>query len=212
MRKLWRGLGWTLGILLAVGLLLRLIAFEVWTMPDDAAVGASTAPALEAGDTVILLRRGTPGFGDLVRCQDPQYPEQFVIGRIAGVPGDDVETEGGKLMVNGRVYQSESACSEPKLFVKHPETLKEVELSCGIVQMGSGWHYRATQVSGFGEQKKTAHVGPDMLFLVSDNRAMHDDSRDFGLVQRSSCKERIVARLWSKAGWSDHKSRFSVIH
>lgn len=212
MRKLWRGLGWTLGILLVLGLLLRIIAFDVWTMPDDALLGASTAPALGPGDTVVVLRRGTPGFGELVRCQDPQYPAQFVIGRIAGLPGDEVETEGGKLTVNGRVYQSESACAEGKIFVKHPETLKEVELACEVVQMGGGWHYRATQISGFSEQKKTAHVGPDMVFLVSDNRAMHDDSRDFGLLPRSACGERLVMRLWSKAGWSDDKARFSIIH
>lgn len=212
MRKLWRGLGWTLGILLVVGLILRITAFDVWTVPDDAFLGASTAPTLAAGDAVITLRRGTPAFGDLVRCADPQDATAWVIGRIAGVEGDAIEVEGRRLTVNGRSYDGESACNDPKLFVKHPETLKDVELSCEIVQMGGGWHYRASPTSTFNEPKKTAQVGPGMVFLVSDNRAMHDDSRDFGLVSRASCTERIVARLWSKGGWSDDKSRFSVIH
>lgn len=212
MRKLWRGLGWTIGVLVVVGLLLRLTAFDVWTLPDDAFLGASTAPTLAAGDTVILLRRGTPGFGDLVRCPDPTDPSSFVIGRIGGVEGDKVEVEGRKLTVNGRVYEGESACSEQKIFVKHPETLKDVELWCEIVQMGGGWHYRASSTSIFNEPKKTVTVGPGMVFLVSDDRALHDDSRDYGLVPRSSCTERIVARLWSKAGWSDDKTRMSVIH
>src|SRR5262245_48350820 len=212
MRKLWRGLGWTLGVLFVVGLVLRLTAFDVWTLPDDAFLGASTAPTLAAGDVVVLLRRGAPSFGDLVRCPDPSDPKSFVIGRIAGVEGDTVEVEGRRLTVNGRLYEGESACAEPKIFVKHPETLKDVEVSCDIVQMGGGWHYRASPLSTFNEQKKTAHVGPGMVFLVSDDRAMHDDSRDYGLLPRSSCTERPVLRLWSKAGWSDDKARMSVIH
>lgn len=212
MRKLWRGLGWTLGVLLVLAVLLRLVAFEVWTVPDDAFLGASTAPTLAAGDTVILLRRGTPGFGDLVRCPDPVEPAQWVIGRIGGLEGDLVEIENQRITVNGRVYDGESACAEPRIHVKHPETQKDVELTCDVVPMGGGWHYRAAQMGRFGEQKKSATVKPGTLFLVSDNRSMHDDSRDFGLVPRDTCTVRPVFRLWSKAGWSDDKSRFSAIH
>lgn len=211
MQKLRRGFFWTLGGLLVLALLLRLIAFDVWTMPDDAFLGASTAPTLAAADTVILLRRGTPGFGELVRCPDPKDPTIFVIGRIAGLEGDKVEIEGRKLTVNGREYISESACAEPKLWLKHPETLKDVELSCDVVQMGGGWHYRATLPQTIHELKKTVTVGAGMVYLASDNRSMHDDSRDYGVVPRDSCKERIVFRLWSKAGWSDDKTRASYI-
>lgn len=213
MRKLVRGLGWTLVVLLVLGVILRLTAFDVWTVPDDAYLGASTAPTLAAGDTVILLRRGTPGFGDLVKCPDPKDPTLVVIGRIAGVAGDTVEVEGARLWVNGRTYQGESACAKPKMTVKHPETLKDVEVRCDIVQMGGGWHYRAYGLSQFSEQKKTEKsVAAGKVFLISDNRAMHDDSRDFGLVDADTCVERPVFRLWSKAGWSDEESRFSVIH
>jgi len=211
MHKLRRGLGWTLGVLLVVAALLRIFILDVWTMPDDQFLGASTAPALAAGDTLILLRRGTPGFGDLVRCPDPQDPKLWVVGRIAGVEGDTVEIEGRRLTVNGRSYEGESACAQPKIWVKHPETLKDVELGCEVVPMGGGWHYRAASLQPVIEQKKTAKVGPGMVFLASDNRAMHDDSREFGLVPRETCNVRVVARLWSQAGWSDDKSRMSYI-
>lgn len=212
MHKLRRGLGWTLGVLVVVAALLRAFVLDVWTMPaDDAYLGASTAPTLATGDTVVLLRRGTPGFGDLVRCPDTQDPKLWLVGRIAGVEGDTVEIEGGRLAVNGQDYRGEVACAEPKVLVMHPETLKEVALSCDVVTMGGGWHYRAAASTNGTEQKKTAKVGPGMVFLVSDNRAMHDDSRDFGLVPRDTCKERVVARLWGKGGWSDEKSRLSYI-
>lgn len=211
MDKLRRGLGWTLGALLVLALVLRLVWIDVWTMPEDAFLGASTAPVLSAGDTMLLLTRGEPAFGDLVRCPDPQDPSMFVVGRIAGVEGDTVETEGRRLLVNGRAYESESACSQNKIFVKHPETLKDVELTCDVVPMGGGWHYRVSSLSPYQEQKKTAKVGPGKVFLVSDNRTMHDDSRDFGLVDRASCNERVFFRLWGKAPWGEDKNRLTFV-
>lgn len=211
MEKLRRGIGWTLGVVLVTALLLRLLVLDVWTMPDDPYQGAAAAPVLGAGDTMLLLTRGEAGFGELVRCADPQDPSAFVVGRIAGVQGDTVEVAGGVLLVNGRKYESESACAQPKVFVKHPETLKDVELICGVVTMGSGWHYRLSSPGQFQEQKKTAKVGPGKVFLASDNRAMHDDSRDYGLVDRSTCKARPVFRLWGKGAWADDQSRLSYI-
>ncbi len=205
-----RGLGWAVGILIVLALVLRLTALDVWTMPDDPYL-VSAAPTLAPGDTVVLLRRGTPGFGDLVRCADPQDANAWVIGRIAGLEGDEIEIEGHRLTVNGRSYAGETACAQPKVFVMHPQTLKEVELSCEVVPMGGGWHYTASALGQHTEQKKTARVGSGKVFLVSDNAAMHDDSRDFGLVDRSTCTERPVFRLWGRAGWSDDQSRISWV-
>src|SRR5262245_59032714 len=125
MRRLWRGLGWTVGVLLVVAVVLRILVLDVWIVSDDAYLGASAAPTLAGGDLLILNRRGTPGFGDLVRCTDPQDSNAFVIGRIAGVEGDTVEVEGHRLRVNGRSYDSESACADAKVRVRHPETQKE---------------------------------------------------------------------------------------
>lgn len=212
MEKLRRFIGWTLGALLVIVLLLRLLVLDVWTLPDDAFLGASAAPVLGAGDTALVITRGEATFGELVRCADPQEAGAFVIGRIAGVEGDTVEVEGPRLTVNGKLYETESACAQPKVLVKHPETLKEVELSCGIVQMGGGWHYRISAPGAFQEQKKTARVLPGKVFLLSDNRAMHDDSRDFGLVDRSTCTHRFFFRLWGKGTWAEDRSRLSYIH
>ncbi|MBK8255756.1 MAG: signal peptidase I [Polyangiaceae bacterium] len=211
MRKFWRGLGWTVGALAVIALFLRLFFITVWTMPDDPYL-VSNAPTLAPGDVVLVLHRGEPGFGDLVRCPDPQQPGQWVVGRIAGVSGDQVEMDGARLVVNGKTYSGESACTEPRMMVRHPETQKETEVACEVVQMGGGWHYRAAAITQFQEQKKSASVGFGKVFLASDNRTMHDDSRDFGLLDRDTCKERVVFRLWSKAGWSDDKSRMTIIH
>ncbi len=50
-----------------------------------------------------------------------------------------------------------------------------------------------------------------MLFLLSDDRSYHDDSRDFGTVPADSCTGRIVFRLWGKEGWCDDKRRMTFV-
>ncbi|MFO0592101.1 MAG: signal peptidase I [Polyangiaceae bacterium] len=211
MQKLTRNLGWVVGVLVVLTLVLRLVAFDVWTMPSDPYL-VSAAPTLGPADTVIMLRRGTPAFGELVRCTDPQDANAWVLGRIAGMPGDDVEIEGHRLTVNGTTYRGETACAQQKVFVTHPDTLKEVELACEVVPMGGGWHYALSAMGQFTEQKKTAHVGAGKVFLVSDNSSMHDDSRDFGLVDFDTCTARPLLRLWGTTAWADDANRFSWVH
>ena len=212
MGKYQKGLFWTIGILAAIALLFRVLLFKVWTVPDDPVLGAAVGPTLAAGDTVLVLTRGTPGFGDLVRCRDPEASDRFVVGRVAGVENDTVETEGYRLTVNSKKYDSHSACPERTFKVPHPSSGSEVELNCDTVEMGGGWHYRGHNPNPVFTQKTRSDVGAGMVFLISDDREFHDDSRDFGQLPRASCSERIIFRLWGKGGWSDMKRRMTFIH
>jgi hypothetical protein len=54
-------------------------------------------------------------------------------------------------------------------------------------------------------------VGPGKTFLVSDNRRFPYDSRNYGSVDSSTCKESIFFRLVSKNGFLDVKPRFTYI-
>jgi signal peptidase I len=212
MGRFIRGLLWTAGILAVVGVILRLTMFNVWVVPDDPELAASVAPSLQGGDSILMYTRGTPGFGDLVRCVDPNDVQRFVVGRVAGVEGDKIETEGRNLRVNGKSYEAESSCPEPTVTIFHPTTLSEVKIHCDVVDMGGGWHYRGSAATPLRSTNMTREVGAGMLFLISDNRDYHQDSRDFGAVPVESCGERIVFRLLGKRGWSDDKSRFTYIH
>jgi signal peptidase I len=212
MRRLINGLLWTLGSLLVVALALRALVLDVWTVPDDPVLGASVAPTLASGDTVVALTRGTPGFGELVRCADPDAPGSYIVGRIAGLAGDVVETDGSTLIVNNTRYDAENACPTPKLTVADPSTGRDVDVICDMVTMGSGRHTRGVSRKRPLERPLRTQVRPDTVFLLSDNRNLHDDSRDFGLQPRVACKQRIVFRLWSKAGWSDEENRFTYVH
>lgn len=213
MRKLARFLFWTAVVLGVVGGVLRLTLFRPWTLPDDLTLAASVGPTLAGGDVVLVLTKGTPGFGDLVRCADPEDATRFVVGRIAGLDGDLVETEGATLLVNGKRYEGEMACNEGTFTVAHPTTGADVQLVCDVVNMGGGWHYRGhINKPAFHSLRTKTNVGRGMVYLLSDDRDFHDDSRDFGPLPAESCKERIVVRLVSKLGWTDSKSRLSYIH
>jgi signal peptidase I len=212
MRKFLKGLLWTAGILLLVALVLRAVVLDVWTVPDDPILAASTAPTLAAGDVVVVLTRGKPTFGELVRCADPDSPRSHVVGRIAGVgsKNDVVETDGHTLVVNGTRYDAESACPDPTLTIQHPSTGVDVQIRCDVVAMGGGRHFRGVSPKGPLERKLRNEVRPDTVFLLSDNRNFHDDSRDYGSLPHDACK-RMVFRLWGKGGWGDEERRLSFV-
>jgi signal peptidase I len=212
MNKALKFLLWTVAILGALILAARLLLFEAWTVPaDPPTLPASVAPTLSAGDLVLVLTRGKPGFGDLVRCPDPEDSSKWVVGRITGLPGDEVEVTGHGLRVNGHAYDTSDACTQPTFKVAHPDSGQEMEMQCGRVDMGGGWHYRGHSRTAKKGNDAKKRVGEGYVFLLSDDRDLHDDSRDFGPLPIDSCTQRIVFRLWGAGGWTDSAHRMDVI-
>ncbi|MFO0613206.1 MAG: signal peptidase I [Polyangiaceae bacterium] len=208
MKKFLKGLAWVVGILAVIILVLRLTMFKLWTIPEDQVLDGSMRPSLRSGDVVLVMTVGKRSFGQLVRCADPEDPQRWVVGRIVGMEGDTVEVEGPSVTVNGTRYNTSDACKDP-IKVPHPTSGSEIAAQCSRVEMGGGWHFRA-YVPGV-ESKSTHKVGAGRLFLLSDNRSFHDDSRDFGTVPAETCNDLIVFRLWGKAGTGDTDSRFMYI-
>ena len=201
-----------LGVAMVFGL--KATCLEFWTMPnDDALLSLSVMPTLEAGDRLVLLRIGTPGFADVVRCPDPEVPGRFVVGRILGEQGDRIVAELGSVTVNEKYIGTRRACIPPQLSVLDPKTSEAVELSCEIEEAG-GTEYtrlRATTPALHSTPHKV-RVPDGQVFLASDNRHYHDDSRDFGPVPKDSCHNRIIFRLWSARGWFDGTRRLTIVH
>ncbi len=213
MGKFLRGLLWTAAILGVIALLGRALFFDLWTFPDDRRFAASVAPTLRAHDHLLLLKESAPSIGDLVRCADPETPSEFIVARVAGREGDHVELEGPALRINGRRYDAEGACRDRSVTLPNPSEGPDIEVYCDKVTMGSGWHYRGHSLKPrFGGDNFSADVRPGMLYLVSDGRDWHDDSRDYGQVPVASCSRKIIFRLWGGAGFSDDPLRFEFIH
>lgn len=191
----------------------RLTVIRWWQIPtDDPQLTSSLAPTLQPGDWVLLWRGTEPGFTALALCDDPENDGEVVIGRILGEAGDTVVATGNNVVVNGTKGYSPANCEEARLLVPSPDTGEDVELGCTIEEFGSNWYHKATlrggsfQAGSFDEQ-----VEPNEVFLVSDNRVFPYDSRHFGSVSKSACRERVFFRLWSANGYGDSENRFDLI-
>ena len=213
MRKFLRFLFWTALVVGAIVGLARATAIRWWRIPDgDPYLDASIAPTLRGGDLILLWRLSKPSFGDLVVCPEPNAPDRVVVGRYVGDAGDQIKVEGAKLYVNGRAAETETACDPKSFKVEHPSTHAEIEQNCDVEAIAGHSHMRGG-VTGAGvlpapvDQK----VASDRIFLLSDNRLLPYDSRDFGLVDPGTCTETVVFRLFSKDGYKDEPTRFTFI-
>jgi signal peptidase I len=199
-------------VFFAGGLLLALYAtlFDVWTVPtDDPLLSASIEPTLSAGDLVVLSRHGSPGRSDLLRCPDPQAPGRFVVARAIARSGEKITLESEFASVDDRRTPSPHACDPPSRTMRDPSTNDDVELSCNIEDYG-GVEFTVLRAAAHPSPPMQTTVTGGLWFLLSDNRHLHLDSRDYGPLDTQACKH-IVFRIVSAGGIGDSKSRFSII-
>jgi signal peptidase I len=209
VRKLVKFVLWTAGIVAILLVIARFAGLRFWTVPKDPFLSAAVAPTLAGGDVVIVLTTGTRGFGDLVRCPDPEDPQRWVVGRIYGLAGDKVSVLGTPV-VNGKRYGTMDSCTESTAEYPDPKSGAKQVIHCSRVEMAGGWH-KVGLGQGTVDTTEEKVVGAGRFFLLSDNRVDHDDSRDFGSVMADTCSDRILFRLWGDAGLADSKTRFEYI-
>jgi signal peptidase I len=202
-----RNLLWLVAILGSIGLLLYLFVFDTYVIPgDDPLATASILPTLSPQDRILTRRGSQPVVGELARCALPEGNGKYVIGRVFGGPGDDVEISNERVSVNGKVPKTRFACGIVN--VVHPVSGDAVPLTCSAEDNGS-FTYNVLAHPEFRESPRRAKVEPNKLFLVSDDRHIHWDSRDFGQVDLSTC-EHVVFRLWGET-FGDSSHRFNVL-
>jgi signal peptidase I len=199
---------WLLGILGAITLLLYLFVFDTWVIPnDDPALTASIQPTLAPEDRILTRRGSTPKNGELARCIKPDGSGKFVIGRVFGsATGENVELNDERVSLNGKTLGARFQC--PSVTVTQPATLEKVLLTCSTQDNGA-FTYDVLTHPEYREGRHAATLEPGKMFLVSDDRHIHQDSRDFGQVDATTC-EHIVFRLWGES-FGDGKRRFTVL-
>ncbi|MEZ4222462.1 MAG: signal peptidase I [Polyangiaceae bacterium] len=213
MRKFARFLLWTAIVLGAIVGLARAVALRWWRVPvNDPYLEAAIAPTLRGGDLLILWRLTKPEFGDLVVCPEPNMPHRVVVGRIVAQGGDHIEVEGQTLKVNERASSTEEACIPPKFSVRHPTTSSEIEQQCQMESLAGHLHMRGSTVQhGMMPRTVDSRVDSGKVFLLSDNRLLPYDSRDFGQVEAKTCTETVIFRLVGVKGFFDVATRFTLI-
>ena len=211
MRLMFKIIAWVGGILGVIGLIVYATLFDVWRVPtDDPQFGVAGLPTLAPGDLVLVTRRSTTSFGSLVRCTDPDAPGRFVVGRVVGLTRDTVDLVQESLSVNNRHEPSSGNCDPQRVVVKVPATGQDLELVC-LRQEFAGTEIEFLAAPDHQEGATHAVVETGNVFLLSDNRHLHLDSRDFGQVVATSCQH-IVYRMWGAEGMSSSpKRRFSFL-
>jgi signal peptidase I len=192
---------------------LRATCIEFWRVPaDDPFLSASVIPNLAPGDLIVIWTRGTPDFADLARCPHPEDPTKSVVGRVFGEALDKVDIDGTQVVLNGKAIASAHACPKPRLQSIDPQTSDPVDLLCETEEAGGNEYQRVRAATPlYKPQAVKTDVPTGHVYLVSDNRYTHQDSREYGPVPRATC-QKIVYRLWSTEGWWDTEHRMMLIH
>jgi signal peptidase I len=210
MRSLFKLAFWLLVVVGAVLGVLYAVLFDVWVVPaDDPMLSASIEPNLAPGDVVVLSRQGSIGYGNLLRCSDPQAPGRYVIARAIAHSGDRIAIQDELVSVDGRRAPSARGCDVIRHTVRDPSTGDDVDLICSVEDFGEVT-FDALRVPAHPVPPISATVEAGRWFLVSDDRHIHVDSRDYGTIEARTCKH-IIFRIVGAAGFGDAKSRFSII-
>ena len=84
-----------------------------------------------------------------------------------------------------------------------------VTLSCSVEEMGD-MPFSVLRTSDHPEPPVSVLVEPSKWFLVSDDRHVHLDSRDFGQLDPMTCQH-VIFRLVGTAGFGDARRRLTLI-
>jgi signal peptidase I len=200
---------WFAVIFGAIGAIIHYAFADFWTVPgDDPRMALAIQPMLEAGDVVLVKRHGQNALGNLLRCADPDEPRRFVMGRMVAA-GSTVHITGQHFMTPGSRPTGSGSCPAARLV--NPATSNEVELLCREEDFGGTTYQIFVKANEGGEETtQDLNVPNGKAFLLSDNRYMHLDSRDFGMVDEMTCHQ-IFFRMWGGQGFMDAKHRFNLI-
>ena len=131
-------------------------------------VGSSMIPNLHDGDVLILSKANYRIFdvkrGDIISLdyEDTKY----LIKRVIGLPGDDIDIIDNQLYINGEVYKED--------------------------YLDDNLNYDDFSLQDLGY----ATIPEDYYLVLGDNREDSLDSREIGLISKDSINGKIVLRIW----------------
>lgn len=179
----WRGV---LGLLM-IGILLRLFVGRSWAVIDDDGkrinhllVGFVTLGLRIPFTHRWLSQWGAPRRGQvtLYRPSDEDLPgDTVLIGRVAGLPGETLTIEAGRLCINGEPLDGPHWNGEHDFSLTNPK-------AC------------------YGKQKKFTEIPADHFFIVNES-ADDDviDSRIVGWIPRRDLVGTALAIWWPVTRW-----------
>jgi signal peptidase I len=198
---------------------------ELFRIPSS-----SMLPTLTIGDHILvskfnygfmlpfsqwtLVRWAEPKRGEVIVFVYPKDTSLFYIKRVIGVPGDTIQVQGRRLMING-LEAAKQAVTDPSE-IKTATDLLPLKGVLFREQIGDVTHFvqhTSKSESGAAATEDRYVVGPDEFFVMGDNRDDSYDSRSWGNVPRKNIRGKAQA-IWLSvdhdANWaSTEKYRWS---
>ena len=146
--------------------------------------GQSMQPNLKPQERLIMEKLSyyfhAPRHNEIIVLDLPESPA-LIIKRVVGLPGETVEIQQGRILVDGR----EVAPQEPAAAQTGSVDLPAAE---------NAWPAAGLETvrSDYGP----VTLAEDAFFVLGDNRDNSNDSRSFGPVHRDFIRGRIWVRYW----------------
>ncbi|MCM8774958.1 MAG: signal peptidase I [Candidatus Omnitrophica bacterium] len=164
----WKEWGEPFLIALILATIIRTFILGPYKIPTG-----SMIPTFLVGDRIfvdkISYRFHPPNPGDIVVFKYPLDRKKDFVKRLAGLPGDEIEIRGGRLILNGRVM-------EDPPFSDHYYYNRE------------DWDY--------AKKGQRIKVPADSYFVLGDNSDQSSDSRHWGFVPKKDLIGKAVFIWW----------------
>jgi signal peptidase I len=150
------------------------------------------APTLITGDRVVVWKTRDFEIGEVALCPHPIEPGRFVIGRVVGHAGTNIDFQRGQLLINGRTPDVDVLGT---VSFDDPETGRSERMRLFMEDVLDHEHMSFVRERSEARMRRPQRVGSG-IFLLGDNRThVGEDSRTFGTVPPNTCIGRIAMRL-----------------
>lgn len=177
---------WIAGLVAVVSVILYLFFVRIAMTSDD-----NMAPALLAGERIVIWRDAELGLSDIAVCKHP-HQDQYVIGRVVATAGMTIATDPfGSYSVNG---------SRPELESKGTIDFIDQHSGHRLPMQWGNIRYAGYEHTWMAKPREKLRLRATTvksgLYLLSDNRSFYGaDSRTFGEVDPSTCLGQVFFRL-----------------
>ncbi|WP_186580703.1 signal peptidase I [Aquibacillus kalidii] len=158
---------------LAIALIIVLVCRQFLITPSIVK-GESMMPNLQDGDRIILSKISKIDRFDEIAFHAPDSKDNYV-KRVIGLPGDQIQMNNDKLIINGKVYD------EPYLNASKSQLPENQSFT---------YDFNLEDLTGETE------VPEGKLFVLGDNRKLSKDSRIFGFISEESVIGDVKMRIW----------------
>lgn len=154
----------------------------------------SMAPTFVPGDIITYEKvdLGSLKPGEVIVYSFPKEPSIVFIGRVIGMPNDQVRSSGSLVLINDKPIEKNSLQKLPPTTI--PDNNLQIEESREL--LGETIYKVYDLIGADGIESNPTRVPNDHLFVMGDNRSLANDSRTWGFLPMKN----VIGRVTKKNG------------